>query len=111
MQTALLAAMTNHNLIMSDFYREIATGALGCQFRVDGGQMQRRDARDAPWVPIRPADMFRRLAQLPEDKWVDLHVYATIARQEAIEMGPGVCVPMLTVLRALAPVYDMTVIR
>lgn len=108
-QTALLSAMTNHSLVMTDFYREIADGALGCEFRVSDGRMQRRDSRKAPWIDVRPADMFRRLSQLPEDKWVDLHIYAHIKRQQAIDMGPRVVDPILKILRALAPVYDMTV--
>jgi len=109
LQTALLSAMTNQGLMMSDFYRTIADGALGCQFRVSEGRMQRRDSHGSPWRDAKPASMFRRLAQLPEDKWVDLHIYATLDRQEAIALGPAVCGPILTVLRALAPVYDITV--
>jgi hypothetical protein len=109
LQTALLAAMTNHSLLMTDFYRTLADGALGCQFRVSEGRMQRQDSRDSPWIDVSPASMFRRLSQLPEDKWVDLHICAAIGREKAIDMGPRVVGPILSVLRALAPVYDMTV--
>ena len=110
MQTALLSAMVNHDLVVMDFYRRIADGALGCQFRASGGRIQRRDGDESPWVDAHPHAIFRRLAQLPEDKWVDLHICTTIKRQEAIEMGPRVTGSILRVLRALAPIYDMTVV-
>ncbi|MBN1139885.1 MAG: hypothetical protein JXM73_25155 [Anaerolineae bacterium] len=108
-QTALLAAMINHSMYVRDLYRSVEEGALGCQFRASGGRMQRRDALDGPWVDVKPDSLFRRLAQLPEEKWVDLHVFTAIPQQEAIDLGPGVSGRILTILRALAPVYDMVV--
>lgn len=53
----------------------------------------------------------RRLSKLPEDQWVDPHIFTTIDKEKAIGMGADVVGPILTVLRALSPVYEMTIAR
>lgn len=111
MQTALLSAMANHDLIMTDYYHQDTGGALDCWFRFHAGRLQRCHAGDSTWHEVPVKSLFRRLAQLPEDRWVDLHIFATIKKREAIDMGPRVFDLILTVLRALAPLYEMTIAK
>lgn len=111
MQTALLSAMANHDLVMTDYYQQDTGGALECQFRFLGDHLHRRQPGDSTWKAVPVKSLFRRLAQLPEDQWVDLRVFATIEEQVAIDMESDVVGPILTVLRALAPVYEMTVAK
>lgn len=109
MREALLAAMANHNLVMTNYYEQETGGALGCKFAFHGGRLQWWRPDEPVWRNIEADDLIRRIARLPEDRWVDLHVFARIERDEAIEMRHRVVDPILTVLRALTPVYEMTI--
>jgi hypothetical protein len=109
MQTALLSAMANHNLILSVSFSQDKEATLEFQssFRADRLYWWQRD--DPGWREVAPRDLFGRVARLPEDQWVDLQIFAGMDAQTAVQMGPGVVAPILTVLRALAPVYEMTI--
>jgi hypothetical protein len=109
MQTALLSAIANHNLILSDYYHQDEAGALGFQSSFRAGRLHWRRPGDPGWREVAARDLFGRIAGLPEDRWVNLHIFATMEVQSAIRMGPGVVAPILTVLRALVPVYEMTI--
>jgi len=109
MRETLLAAMVNHGLTMTDYYRQETGGALECKFAFQGGHLQWWRPEQPTWEDIEAEHLVRRIAKLPEDKWVDLHVFARIEREKAIEMKGGVINPILSVLRALAPVYEMAV--
>jgi hypothetical protein len=111
MQTALLAAMANYSLIITDYYRPDNGGALGCAFRFNDRQLCRRDPGEPDWRAVSAKDLLRRLAKLPEDQWVDLHVFATLDQETVMTKGPDIVEPILTVLRALVPVYEMTIAR
>ena len=109
MREALLAAMVNHGLAITDYYQRETGGALGCQFAFRGGHLQWWRPEHPVWEDIEVEHLVRRIAQLPEDKWVDFHVFARIKQAEAIAMKGGVVAPVLRVLRALTPVYEMTI--
>ena len=106
MRETLLAAMANHNLMLADYYRQDAGGALQCKFAFHGGRLQWYRSDNQIWQDIEVEDFVRRIVRLPEDEWVDLHVFARIEQQEAINMGLKVVNPILNVLRALTPVYE-----
>ena len=53
----------------------------------------------------------QRIAGLPQDEWVDLHIFATIEQEKAIEMGDAVVFSILSVLHDLVPVYEMIVME
>lgn len=109
MREALLAAMANHNLVMTDYYRQDRGGALQCKFAFHGGRLQWYRVDSQAWHDIEVDDLVRRIVRLPEDEWVDLHVFARIEQQEAIDMGLKVVNPILNVLRALTPVYEAAI--
>lgn len=114
MQSVLLEPMLNHGLRMTDLYNRDHTasdfgGALQCEFRFRDGSLQWY-RRDVPgWEAIAPRSLFERLSRLPEDEWVDLHIFKTISQEEAIALGTRVLDPILDTLRALVPLYQMTV--
>lgn len=114
MQSVLLEPMLNHGLRMADLYKRdhIASdfgGALQCEFQFRDGSLQWY-RRDVPrWEAIAPSSMFERLSRLPEDEWVDLHIFKTISQEDAIALGASVLNPILDTLRALVPLYQMTV--
>jgi hypothetical protein len=101
--------MANHNLIMTDYYRQANGGALRCKFRFNAERLQWWRPNERGWRDVSADDMLRRIGKLPEDEWVDLHVFATLDRETAIAMGSDVVGAILPVLRALAPVYEMTI--
>lgn len=114
MQSVLMEPMLNHSLRMTDYYNSDPNspefgGALGCEFRVKDGSLQWYRNEVHHWDPVTPEAMFQRISKLPEDRWVDLHIFNTIAREEAIRLGNGVIDRILETLRALVPMYQMTV--
>ena len=109
MREALLAAMANHGLTMTDYYQQDTGGALGCKFAFQGGHLQWWRPEQPMWENIEVEHLVRRIARLPEEKWVDLHVFARIEQEKVIEMRGRVINPILNVLRALTPVYEMTI--
>lgn len=107
MQAVLLEPMSNHNLVLTDYYlRE--QGDIGCQFAFRNGQLHwYRPEQD--WQPVGINVLIDRIARLPEKKWVDLHLFATMSKQEAVEKKVEVLEPILNVLRSLTPLYQMTI--
>lgn len=109
MREALMTAMENHNLVMTDYYQQESGGALGCQFAFQNGRLQQWKPGSSDWQDVHVEHLIDRIAQLPEDKWVDLHIFDTIEKEQAIDMADKVVFPVLSVLRALVPVYEMTI--
>ena len=109
MREALMTAMENHNLVMTDYYRQKSGGALGCRFAFREGHLQQWKPGNSDWQDVDVEHLIHRIAQLPEDKWVDLHIFATIKQEQAIDMADKVVFSILSVLRALVPVYEMTI--
>jgi hypothetical protein len=111
MREALMSAMEKHDLVMADYYRPETGGALGCQFAFREGRLQQREPERPDWQDATVEQLVQRIARLPQDEWVDLHVYKTIEQEKAIEMGDAVVLAILSVLRDLVPVYEMTVLE
>ena len=110
MREALVSAMDGHSLVMRDYYQKKKTGgALGCQFAFRQGRLQQYKSDSPGWQDVEVEYLIQRIAQLPEDKLVVLHIFDTIKKEQAIEMGNGVVFSILSVLRALVPVYEMTI--
>lgn len=109
MQTVLLEPMSNHGLTLGDYYERDDGGALGCKFQFRDGTLQWWRSIVPEWEPVDVKDMFARLERLPEEAYVNLHLYKVMSRQEAIEKGRSVIGPISNVLRALTPLYQMTV--
>ena len=109
MRETLLTAMKNHSLVMTDYYRQESGGALGCQFAFREGRLQQWKPGSSDWQDVNVEHLIHRIAQLPEEKWVDLHIFATMEKEQAIDMADEVVFPILSVLRALVPVYEMTI--
>jgi len=108
MRMALLGPMTSYNLTVADYYRK-AKGALGAEFRCLKGEFQSRGPGDEAWRPAKVSTLLERIADLPRDQWVDLHVYATIDRHTAVKLGANVVSRILGVLLPLSRLYELTV--
>ena len=111
MREALLSAMEKHSLVMADYYRPETGGALGCQFAFREDRLQQQEPGRPDWQDVTVEQLVQRVAGLPQDEWVDLHIYDTIAQEKAIEMGDGVTFAILSVLRDLVPVYEMSIME
>ena len=109
LREALVSAMESHNLVMTDYHQQETGGALGCQFAFREGRLQQCKPDSPDWQEVEVEQLVQRVAQLPEDKWVDLHIFKTIEKEKAIEMGDGVVFFILSVLRDLVPLYEMIV--
>lgn len=109
LRQALETAMKIPGLTMTDCFEQDSGGALGCRFafREEHWQVWRPDAR--MWKETEYDQMVDRIAELPEEKWVDLHIFAQIGRDEALAMKGKIKDPIVTVLRALVPVYQRIV--
>lgn len=114
MQAVLLEPMSNHGLILADYYFYCKgdmsnMGAIGCQFKFKNGRLHWSRPKTPIWQPIEINVLMDRISQLPETQWVDLHLFATMDKHEAVKKGVEVLDPILNVLRSLTPLYQMTV--
>lgn len=114
LQTALLGAMADHQLVLGDYYRaDEDGGAIGGKFVFRARRLQRWHPVGETWHDVQPVQLCHHIAQLPrieaESQWVNLHVFARMGSHQAIELGAAVVEPLLSVLRALAPVYELTI--
>lgn len=90
MQTILLEPMSNHGLTLIDYYRQESGGALGCKFQFIDGALHWWRPDSPSWSQISVDVMFQRIARLPEDEYVNLHLYTVMPKEEAINLGPAV---------------------
>jgi hypothetical protein len=110
MRTAMLAAMRNHALIMTDYYRQDTGGALGCRFLYHQGQFCRQRPGEAP-QPVGVEDLIRRLKGVNQNKWCDLHLFTTMPKADAVALKERVVNKILTVFHSLVPVYEGAIRR
>ncbi len=113
-RAALLSAMVTHGLVMGDYYRaEEDGGALGGKYAFRGGSLQKWLPLEERWVDMDSSRLIHQLSGLPPQQapgeWVNVHVFSRLSRASAIEMGPDFVRPILVVLRALVPLYELTV--
>jgi hypothetical protein len=109
MREALVTAMRRHDLMITDYYRQETGGALGSIFAYQDGVLRQRQPSSPDWHNVEVDSLIKNVARLPEDQWVDLHVFKTIDQTAAIEMGDEVVYVILRVLRDLVPIYEMTI--
>jgi hypothetical protein len=102
MQAVLLEPMSNHNLLLTDYYQEETGGALECKFAFKQGRLHWWRPQMPTWQPVEVEVLIDRISKLPEEKWVDLHLFTTMDKQTAIQMGVSVITPVLSVLRSLS---------
>lgn len=55
------------------------------------------------------AERITMLQQLPEDRWCELYLIASIPKSEAIALGSDIAVPVADLLRHLIPLYEAAV--
>jgi hypothetical protein len=98
----LSAAMTRHGLLIGDylldeFGEEFAVGFVG---RIENGVLTLREADEGPVLATGWDAVVERLAELPPDKWHNLHLWRTWRKDAAIAAGPsfagGELIPVLT---------------
>jgi hypothetical protein len=107
---AVVQAMADHGLILTDYGRREIGGALGGRFVVADGRLQWQALAPQEELPHECGadEIGRRLAALPraEGVWADLHLYKLLDRQSAIDMKGRVVEPILALLQTLAPIYE-----
>ncbi len=109
MQTSLLAAMANYDLTMANYCGQGVERDFIYQFQFCGGYLCCYQRDNPTWRKVPTQMLFQYLKKFPGDQWVDFYIFAKISKQSAIKMGPRVVDKILPVLRALAPVYEMTI--
>jgi hypothetical protein len=108
----LAAAMAEHDLFLADYYRRDGTGgALGGQFRSHNGRLRWSPPGQPKWRDSSLDELVDRVTSLSGEHWIDLHAFAEMDSVTAVNMGRKILEPMVTVLRALIPVYQGTIAR
>jgi hypothetical protein len=104
-RAALLAAIRNHGLTLTDYYNQDTGGALGRKILYWQDKLCWQRPQEDP-EPITIDDLVRLLQGLKHNTWCDLHCFAAIPKAEAIALGDHIVVRILTVFRSLVPVYE-----
>ena len=105
---ALLAAMRNHRLTLTDYYDQDGGGALGRRMLFWQGMFSSQRPLEDP-EPVALDDLVRLMAGLGDDAWCDLHIFTAIPKADAIALGDHIVDTMLTVFHSLVPVYEAAV--
>ena len=110
LQEHLFGAMNEYGLVLGNYYRETKPSEPGSPaFRLREGRWERHESRESPWRDVSQDDLLSYIQGLPGAEWMDLHVFGTIARPQAIAHGPHVADELLRPLTALLRVYEMVV--
>jgi hypothetical protein len=107
-RAALLAAMRNHRLTLTDYYDQQKGGALGVRLFYWAGSLCLQRPPEDP-QPAAVDDLVRLMENLEDDAWCDLHIFTAIPKADAIAMGDHIVDTMLTVFHSLVPVYEAAV--
>ena len=109
LRDALTHAVTKHDLGITDYYhRHDRKSPLG-RFRSSKGMLQFAPRETDNWRDSSVSELADAVAALSGDEWVNLHIYASIGKEAAIEMGKDVVDFILPVLDDLVPVYLETI--
>lgn len=109
LRDALEHAIAKHDLAFTDYYHRHDFGAPFGRFRSLKGMLQFAAHGTDKWTGSSLPEFARAVAALPGDKWVDLHIYARMDKEAAIDMGENVVEPILSVLDDFVPLYLETV--
>lgn len=110
MRAALLSPMTNQGLKLTNYYqRDSDGGILQGIFAFNGGRLQFWHPDIGRWTDSHVNDLIHRIAAIQPDNPAHLHLYTQIDKKTAIDMGALVIDPILKILRALTPLYEMTI--
>jgi len=107
-RAALLGAMRNHRLTLTDYYNQDGGGALGRRMVFWQGKLCWQRPQQDP-LSVTVDDLVRLLAGLDDNTWCDLHLFTTIAKPDAIALGDHIVDRILAVLHSLVPVYEAAV--
>ena len=107
-RAALLAAMRNHRLTLTDYYDQDGGGALGRRMLFWQGRFCSQRPREDP-QPVTLDDLVRLMASLEDNTWCDLHLFTTIPKAEAVALGHRIVERILAVFHSLVPVYEAAI--
>ena len=107
-RAALLAAMRNHRLTLTDYYDQQKGGALGVRLLYWAGSLCLQRPLEDP-EPVALDDLVRLMAGLGDDAWCDLHIFTAIPKAEAVALGHRIVERILAVFHSLVPVYEAAI--
>ncbi len=110
LRAALLSPMATYGLKLTDYYqRDADGGVLHGAFAFNGGKLQYWHPDINRWTDSHINDLVRRVAAIKSDIPAHLHIYSQIDRKNAIDMGALIIDPILKILHALTPLYELTI--
>ncbi len=110
MRAALLSSMANHGLKLTNYYqRDSGGGILQGTYAFRGGRLQFWHPDIQRWSDIHVNDLLHKIAAIHPAHPTHLHLFRQIDKKNAIDMGALVIDPILKILRALTPLYEMTI--
>lgn len=109
LRSALNDALTKHDLSVADYYLAGKTGgSLGKQFRSNKGAIEVSMPGKSSWKPSSFAELCRSIVAIDRNTWTDLHVFAKMPMQQAIDCKRRVVEDIVSVLAELAPIYQQS---
>jgi hypothetical protein len=110
MCTALLCAMANHNLKLTDYYqKDNAGGILNGVYAFNDGRLQFWNPDQEVWTDTHVNYLIQQIAEIQTEHPAHLHLFYQIDQLKAIEMGKDIVEPVLKILRGVLPLYEMTI--
>jgi hypothetical protein len=110
MRAAILSPMANHGLKLTNYYEHDADGGvLQGIYAFNAGKLQFWHPDIQRWTDTNVNTLVHQIVELRPGQPDHLHLYGQIDKKTAIDMGILIVDPILKILRALLPLYEMTV--
>lgn len=110
MRAALISPMANYALKLTDYYQSDTDGGiLQGTYAFNGGRLQFWHPDIKRWTDTHTSDLIHHLATLQPSSQSHLHLFYRIDKKNALDMGSLVIDPIMKILRALTPLYEMTI--
>lgn len=110
LRAALISPMTNFGLKLTDYYRRDTDGGfIQGTFAFNAGKLQYWQPENTRWKDVHIHYLVHHIAAAQPDTPANLHLYSEIEKKNAIDMGALIIDPILKILHALTPLYEMTI--
>ena len=104
----LIKTMDTHQLTLADYYRG-SEGVLRGIFTVRDGSINFESATASNVDGMSKDEFIHRITEPDTTEWMDLHIFKEMDRETALERKGEVATPILSVLKDLAPIYEIAI--
>jgi hypothetical protein len=101
--------MANHNLTLTDYYDRDNGGILDGAYAFNDGRLQFWNPVLNTWADTHINYLLHRIMGIQTEEPTHLHLFTEIDKKTAISLKQDIAEPILTILRALLPLYEMTI--